>query len=98
MIEAIRYEYHWHVVRHADDDDRLSTYSLLSAVDYAATEVSWMAESEHEVITIHGECGMFEEAYNAFVKSEDLSATAANLANAVRQADPDRAKRVAHRP
>jgi hypothetical protein len=76
---------HWHVRRHAEDDDVYADGDLFAALDYAAGELDRLAEHEHEHITAYGEAGEFERAYKSFVKSQRYAGLAANVRNAHHQ-------------
>lgn len=93
MNDATRFEYHWHVVRHAEDDDRLSTYDTVAALDYAADELSRMIDSEYESMHAMGESGDYESAWHAFLRMETYENSRADMRNMVIQSDPDPANR-----
>lgn len=77
---------HWHVVRHGEDDMPYVSYGLASALDYAATEVDRIADSTHDEALACHENGEWEDASNAFVRSEAQANLAANLTALVRNA------------
>jgi hypothetical protein len=72
---------HWHVTRHSEDDDPYVTDDLYDAMEYAATELDLIADHEHDMITVSGEAGDFEEAYKSFKKTEILAGLQANATN-----------------
>lgn len=76
---------HWHVSRHAEDDDVYAAADLFAALDYAAGELDRIAEHEHDAITSYGEAGLFEPAYIAFKTSERIAGLAANARTAHHQ-------------
>lgn len=76
---------HYHVQRHSEDDDVLSTDSLAEAMDYAATELDMMADSEHTMIRASGEAGDYEAAYRAWEHVEAWYGLQANAANIAKQ-------------
>jgi hypothetical protein len=63
---------HWHVRRHAEDDDELTIETIFGALDYASTELERIADHEHEGIAACGESGEFEEAYRCFVRANEF--------------------------
>lgn len=75
---------HWHVKRHDGDDDVFAG-DLAGALDYAETEMTRVADHEHEGITACGEAEDFEEAYASFKRSEAYAGLAANLDNIHKQ-------------
>jgi len=84
---------HFHVQTHTDDEDPYVTRDRVSTLYYAATQLDWLVDHEHESISALGEAREFESAYNAFTNVESWSALVANLRNMLVQADPDPAKR-----
>lgn len=94
--EATRYTSHWHVVLHSEDDDRLSTYDFVEALDYAAAEVDRMGDHAFEQISFCGDSGNFEAAYRAFQRFGVLEGHALNLRNMVEQATGGPARRAPH--
>lgn len=83
---------HWHVSRHRDDDDVFITTGFWSALDYAATALSELAEFVHGGIGPMGEAGDYQSAYEAWVRSNELDALYQNVKHAGDQhskADPD---------
>lgn len=76
---------HWHVTRHSEDDDPLSTYSIGGALDYAARELDIIADSEHDAHVWYGEAGEFEESWRASERVRAWSGLQQNLANLATQ-------------
>lgn len=72
---------HWHVQRHAEDDDIYATDSVFDALGYAATELAIIAESDYELIRVYGESGEYQEAYNAWDRSDRLNVPIHNARN-----------------
>lgn len=63
---------HWHVSRHASDDDVYISPDIWDALDYAATTLRERAEFEYEGISASGDAGDYESAYDAFKESNRL--------------------------
>lgn len=84
---------HWHVQRHADDDEIHSTGGLVEALGYAGTELDRASDYEYESITVHGDSGAYEDAYRSFQKSQTFAALAANAHNIHAQATAPREQR-----
>jgi hypothetical protein len=83
---------HWHVSRHSDDDDVFIAEDFWSALDYAAGELRDLAEFEYEGISASGDAGMFELAYTAFKRSNELDAVKMQADHALQphnKIDPD---------
>jgi hypothetical protein len=77
---------HHHVITHANDDDPYVTRSLVSALDYVATELDGAAENAHNDISAYGDNGLYQNAYTAWQRSETYNGLALNAANLVKQA------------
>lgn len=79
---------HWHVVRHNEDDDPLSTYSVAQALDYAATELERIAEAEEDDATAAAKEGLDESyryAWQAHERAQAWHGLVANLRNMAHQ-------------
>jgi hypothetical protein len=84
---------HWHVQTHTDDEDPYVTADHVAALDYAADEMTREADQAYEMISIHGQAREFEDAYNAFMRSETFTNVAMNLQNMVNNANSIQEKR-----
>lgn len=76
---------HYHVRRHAEDDEFLVATDIGMAMSYAADELGRVAQWEHELIGINGEAGLFEDAYRAWERSERYHSAVENAANIAAQ-------------
>lgn len=72
---------HWHVQRHAEDDDVHVAEDLGGAMDYAARELGYAAQHAHESISLYGEAGDFELAYRAWERCERYHGARENAEN-----------------
>ena len=81
---------HYHVVRHSGDDDPFATYDLVSALDYASTEIDRMAESAHGLAI---SLGATADAAVQYMTADRLVNVHLNLSNMVTQASADPTQR-----
>lgn len=88
-----KYDAHWHVLRHAGDDDPFASYSLSAALDYAAREIDQVSEHVHEEAMDALAEKAWEDSANAYNRSEQLNALASELSALHRNSDADASRR-----
>lgn len=76
---------HWHVQRHAEDDDVFVTEDFVEIFQYAAEALALRAEHEYEGVSAHGEAGAFEQAYHDYQAGERYALLSDNAGNIYRQ-------------
>jgi hypothetical protein len=84
---------HWHVQRHAEDDDAFVTDTYVKVFEYTSDVLERIAEFMHEGISAYGDQGDYEAAYRAYQRSNRLSGLAANAANIYEQGTVPAAER-----
>lgn len=73
---------HWHVQRHGEDDDILSAWSVVTALDYAEDALERIAEHENDGVAACADAKDYQAAYECGSRARqwwNLSETAGNL-------------------